>query len=139
MARSQPLVRFFLPRHWRDQPPVATDLFVLGSTLYEFTQGTSPYEEVPSDEAEGLFTQKEFPDISHTLSGIVIKQFWPSQIESAADVQNSTWTIIFRTANVDCIPHPDDPGTAQDMLIDPLIPPRVGAVHAALSCFDTSM
>lgn len=27
--------RFYLPRHWKDQPTVATDLFTLGSTLYE--------------------------------------------------------------------------------------------------------
>ncbi|KAJ5574018.1 kinase domain containing protein [Penicillium hispanicum] len=33
--------RFYLPRHWRDPPTVATDLFALGSTLYEVFQGTS--------------------------------------------------------------------------------------------------
>ncbi|KAB8238887.1 uncharacterized protein BDW43DRAFT_260115 [Aspergillus alliaceus] len=29
--------RFFLPRHWRDQPTVTPDLFALGSTLYEIS------------------------------------------------------------------------------------------------------
>ena len=49
--------RFFLPRHWGDQPTVTTDLFALGSTVYENFQGTSPYEEIPSNEVERLFTQ----------------------------------------------------------------------------------
>lgn len=44
--------RFYLPRHWREQPTVATDLFALGSTLYQVFQGVSPYEEIPSDEVE---------------------------------------------------------------------------------------
>lgn len=88
--------RFFLPRHWRDQPTVATDLFALGSTLYEFFQGTSPYQEIPSDEVERLFTQKEFPDISGTLCGQIIKQCWLSQIDSAADVQIAILDIISR-------------------------------------------
>ncbi|KAJ5944797.1 kinase domain-containing protein [Penicillium verrucosum] len=48
----------------RDQPTVATDLFALGSTLYEIFQGTSPYEEIPSDQVEKLFTQ-EFPGVSN--------------------------------------------------------------------------
>ncbi|CRG83195.1 Pc21g08700 [Talaromyces islandicus] len=50
--------RFYLPRHCRDQPTVATDLFALGSTLYEIFQGNSPYAETPSDEVEKLFTKK---------------------------------------------------------------------------------
>ena len=33
----------------------------LGSTLYEITQGISPYEELPSDEVERLFTEKSSP------------------------------------------------------------------------------
>jgi serine/threonine protein kinase len=70
--------RFFLPRHWRDQPIVATDLFALGSTLYEIFQGRSPYKEISSDEVERLFTRKEFPEIADLLCGQIIKQCWLS-------------------------------------------------------------
>lgn len=86
--------RFYLPRHRREQPTVATDLFALGSTLYELFQGASPYEEVPSDEVENLFTQKEFPDVSDILCGHVIKQCWLSEVESAATVQTAIENII---------------------------------------------
>lgn len=102
--------RFFLPRHWRNQPTVATDLFALGSTLYEIFQDTSPYEEIPSSEVERLFTQKNFPDISGILCGQIIKQCWLSQVDSAADVQNAVRAIISRTVNVDYISHLDCPG-----------------------------
>ncbi|KAJ6109360.1 hypothetical protein N7486_001594 [Penicillium sp. IBT 16267x] len=99
--------RFFLPRHWRDQPTVTTDLFALGSTLYEIFQGTSPYEEIPSDEVERLFTQKEFPTVSDILCGQIIKQCWLSRVDSAAHVQTAVRDIIFRTVNVGCNPHLD--------------------------------
>ena len=109
--------RFFLPRYWRDQPTVTTDLFALGSTLYEIFQGTSPYEEVPSDEVESLFTQKEFPNVSGILCGQIIKQCWLSQVQSAAQVQIAVQNMITRAVNVDCIPHLDDSDIAQDVLI----------------------
>lgn len=86
--------RFYLPRHWRDPPTVTTDLFALGSTLYEILQGTSPYEEIPSDEVERLFTQKEFPDVSGIPCGPIIKQCWLSQVDSAAYVQAAVRDII---------------------------------------------
>jgi hypothetical protein len=43
---------------------VATDLFALGSTIYELLTGHRPYEEVPSNEVERLYEEKNFPDIS---------------------------------------------------------------------------
>ncbi|KAJ6120321.1 hypothetical protein N7523_004601 [Penicillium sp. IBT 18751x] len=94
--------RFYLPRHWRDHPTVTTDLSALGSTLYEIFQGTSPYEEIPSDEVERLFTQKDFPEVSDILCGQVIKQCSLSRVNSAAHVQTAVRDIIFRTVNVDC-------------------------------------
>lgn len=106
--------RFYLPRHWKEQSTVTTDLFALGSTLYEIFQGTSPYQDVPSDEVERLFTLQEFPDVSGIACGNIIRQCWLSQIDSAADVQAAIRDIISRTANGDCIPHFDGVDTAQE-------------------------
>ncbi|KAJ6016304.1 kinase domain containing protein [Penicillium herquei] len=73
--------RFYLPRHWRDPPTVATDLFALGSTLYEVFQETSPYEDIPSDQVEALFKRKEFPSVSAIPYGQIIEQCWLSQVD----------------------------------------------------------
>lgn len=99
--------RFFLPRHWRDQPTVTTDLFALGSTLYEIFQGTSPCEEIPSDEVGTLFTQKVFPDVSGIPCGQIIKQCWLSQVDSAAQVQTAVGDIVSRSVDVDSLLKPE--------------------------------
>ncbi|PWY87142.1 kinase domain-containing protein [Aspergillus sclerotioniger CBS 115572] len=115
--------RFFLPRHWKDQPTVATDLFALGSTLYEIFQGISPYEELPSDEVEKLYKQKSFPDISDIVCGNIIEQCWLSQVDSAARVQSAIGEIISCTVNADCIPRLDGLDIGQDALIDQVVSP----------------
>lgn len=97
--------RFYLPRHWRDPPTVATDLFALGSTLYEVFQRTSPYEEIPSDQVEENFKRNEFPDVSTIPCGQIIKQCWLSQVDSAEHVQAFMRDIIRSKLNADYIPH----------------------------------
>ncbi|KAK9853720.1 hypothetical protein MYU51_005125 [Penicillium brevicompactum] len=99
--------RFYLPRHWRDPPTVATDLFALGSTLYEVFQGTSPYEEIPSDQVEERFKRKEFPDVSAIPYGQIINQCWLSQVDSAEHVQAFMRDVIRSELNADHIPHFD--------------------------------
>lgn len=89
--------RFYLPRYWRDQATVTTDLFALGSTIYEIFQCTSPYDEIPSDMVERRFAQKEFPDVSAIPYGKVIKKCWLCQVDSAALVQAAIWNIIAGT------------------------------------------
>jgi serine/threonine protein kinase len=115
--------RFFLPRHWREQSTVTTDLFALGSTLYEIFRGTSPYEDISSDDVQSLFTQKEFPDVSDIPCGQVIKQCWLSQVDSAAHVQSAIGDIISRTVNVDCTPHLNGLDIGQNALIDQVVSP----------------
>jgi serine/threonine protein kinase len=67
---------------------VATDLFALGSTIYELLAGYSPYEEVPSDEVERLYEEKNFPDLSGLPCGDVIMKCWLCEFDSAQQVSD---------------------------------------------------
>ncbi|GBF62400.1 receptor-interacting serine/threonine-protein kinase [Trichophyton mentagrophytes] len=86
--------RFYLPRDWRDPPTIATDLFALGSTLYEIFQGNSPFEELPSDEVTMRYTALQFPNVSDIPCGQVIEQCWLSKIKSAREVHTAIGKII---------------------------------------------
>ncbi|KAL4881099.1 protein kinase [Aspergillus karnatakaensis] len=96
--------RFYLPRHWKEPPTVATDLFALG-----------PYEEIPSDQVEELLKRKEFPDVSAIPCGEIIKQCWLSQIDSAEHVGDSIQEINRSKLNAECILHLDGLDIAQDI------------------------
>lgn len=109
-AASSENTRFYLPRHWRDPPTLATDLFALGSTLYEVFQGSSPYEEISSDRVEENFSRKEFPDVSSIPCGKIIKRCWLSEVDSAEHVQAFIRDEIRSKLNADCIPHLDGSG-----------------------------
>lgn len=93
-ATSGELSCFYLPRHWRDLPTVITDLFALGSTLYEIFQGSRPHEETPNDQAKRPFREREFPDISAIPCRQIIKECWFSQVDSVENVQSSIQDVI---------------------------------------------
>jgi serine/threonine protein kinase len=82
--------RYYLPRDWREAPNVATDLFALGSTIYEILTGCSPYQERPSKEVERLYREKDFPDVSNLPCGNVIMKCWLGEFDSAQQV----WDLI---------------------------------------------
>lgn len=84
---------------------MATDLFALGSTLYEVFQETSPYEETPSDQVEVLFKRREFPNVASMPCGDIIKQCWLSQVDLAEHVQGFIRDIIRSKLNTNYIPY----------------------------------
>jgi serine/threonine protein kinase len=49
--------RFFLPRPLKDPPSVRSDLFALGSTIYEIMTSRQPYEDLADDEVEARYSQ----------------------------------------------------------------------------------
>lgn len=48
-------IRFWLPRPWEATSTVTTDLFALGSTIYEIMTGIQPYAQCTDEEVENLF------------------------------------------------------------------------------------
>lgn len=66
-----------------------TDLFALGSTIYEILTGAAPYEELESHRLERLYLEKEFPDVSDLACEVVIMKYWLCQFDSAQEVYDS--------------------------------------------------
>jgi hypothetical protein len=51
-------VRSFLPRETTSPPTVTTDLFALGSAIYEIMTGYKPYEHFENKEVEERYLER---------------------------------------------------------------------------------
>jgi len=65
---------------------VQSDLFALGSTLYEIMTGRRPYEGIPDDTITELYIKRIFPDVSNILCGDVIMSCWQGCFRDAEEV-----------------------------------------------------
>jgi serine/threonine protein kinase len=81
--------RFCLPRSWEAPSTVLSDIFALGSTMYEILTGLAPYEELADEEVELLFRKQQFPAVDGVPGGEVILGCWCCKFESALDVWES--------------------------------------------------
>jgi serine/threonine protein kinase len=77
--------RFCLPRSWDDPSTVRTDLFALGSTIYEIMTGEQPYNDLPDDEGETRYSRLMFPDVQAVRCGQVIYACWRGEIKTAKE------------------------------------------------------
>ena len=81
--------RYFLPRPREEMSTVMTELFALGSLVYEIMAGKQPYVELEDEEVTDLYTRKRFPPVDHLPCGDIIMKCWLSEANSAEDVYNS--------------------------------------------------
>ncbi|OIW30486.1 kinase-like protein, partial [Coniochaeta ligniaria NRRL 30616] len=77
--------RFFLPRSWDEESTVRTDLFALGSTIYEIMTGRQPYDDLPDDEVETRYSQQIFPPVQGVHCEQVIMACWRGEVSSAKE------------------------------------------------------
>jgi serine/threonine protein kinase len=78
--------RFFLPRPLKEPPTAKTDLFALGSTIYEIMTGRQPYEDLPDDDVEARYSQQLFPSVQDVPCGRVIADCWRCKVHTAEEV-----------------------------------------------------
>ena len=78
--------RLFLPRPLKEPPTVRTDLFALGSTIYEIVTSRQPYEDLEDDEVEALYSQQVFPSVQELPCGQVIIDCWRCEVQTAEEV-----------------------------------------------------
>ncbi|OAL37098.1 hypothetical protein AYO20_03575 [Fonsecaea nubica] len=64
---------------WSDDSSIETELFALGSLLYELSTGLEPYDDKPLSDITSLFRAKQFPPVGHLVLGPVINKCWMGQ------------------------------------------------------------
>jgi serine/threonine protein kinase len=87
----------FLPRDEGSPNTIQSDLFALGSTIYEILLGKKPYEGTEEEETQRLFSQKIFP----TLDGIsdqqwrkVIHKCWMCEYDRSSDIFDDLPSVL---------------------------------------------
>lgn len=83
--------RFFLPRSMKDEMPcsVVTDIFALGSRIYQIMTRRLPYEELDDKEVEARFARKEFPSLEKVACGTIISKCWTCSFSSSQAVHDA--------------------------------------------------
>lgn len=76
----------FLPRDPAHDSTVESDLFALGSTLFELMTGKAPYDYQPPESIEAFFREGIFPSVEGLLLGEVIKGCWTTKFLSAKEL-----------------------------------------------------
>jgi len=66
-----------------------TELFAIGSLIYEIITGKPPYSELEDNDVERLFRRGEFPSTSDIYLGYVIRRCWKGEFETAREVLNA--------------------------------------------------
>ena len=72
-------------------PNLATEIFALGTTLYEMSTTKPPHPEVDSDtddgdEIQSLYTFGMFPNVGHLMLGDIISKCWQGSYDSTLDI-----------------------------------------------------
>jgi serine/threonine protein kinase len=76
----------FMPRDHALDNTVESDLFALGSTLYELITGKAPYEGRSPESVENLFREGVFPGVDGLPLGDLIMGCWVKKFRSAKEM-----------------------------------------------------
>jgi serine/threonine protein kinase len=105
-----------LPSKNEDKPTKASDLFALGSAIYEMSTKELPYREKPLAEVRILYQQQQFPPVKNDASlGRVIINCWSQKYASASEVVHE----IDPQLSICC-------GPLEDAIDEPAIQPENG-------------
>ena len=88
-AQSRESSSHWLPRHDETDSCEQTDLFALGSSLYELITGERPFADMDDGTIETRFAQGIFPSTQGLWLGSDISSCWTRRVKSAAELLNS--------------------------------------------------
>jgi serine/threonine protein kinase len=76
-----------LPSQSEEEPTTESDLFALGSAIYEMSTKEVPYHEKPLAEVQRLYQRQQFPPVKDDARlGYVIKNCWSQKYTRASEV-----------------------------------------------------
>ncbi|KAF1347693.1 kinase-like domain-containing protein [Delphinella strobiligena] len=76
----------FMPRDPMDDNTVESDIFALGSALYELEAGTVPFVDKDDEAISACFQAGQFPDVEGLYFGPVIAACWRGSLRTARDL-----------------------------------------------------
>ena len=82
-------------------PSFQSDIFALGSAIYEILTGSPPYKDITSDEAEERFEMLQFPDTASLEAGDVILRCWMGNFLAVSQVETELKMVTITTLLMD--------------------------------------
>ncbi|PPJ53239.1 hypothetical protein CBER1_11889 [Cercospora berteroae] len=76
----------YMPRDSSEDNSVRSDLFALGSALYEIERGSTPFADADDETITQRFALREFPMVSDLVLGCIISGSWTGEFDSAAEM-----------------------------------------------------
>lgn len=80
---------FFMPHTDAEYRSYTTDMFAMGSTLYQVMTGHRPYPDFEDEEVEARYERGEFPSVEGLTCGLSISKCWQGGFPSIDDAQAS--------------------------------------------------
>ena len=75
------------------EPSVQSEIFALGSMLYEVETTKQPYHDKSDSDVTKLFSRGDFPDVSTLILGNVIARCWKLEYERILEIMNDVKLI----------------------------------------------
>jgi serine/threonine protein kinase len=83
-----------MPRGQDAESTIQTDLFALGSTLYEIMTSELPYRELEDGEVEERFRQGIFPRVDYVVGGDIMMRCWEGRVNCADEVCKALQGVV---------------------------------------------
>jgi len=82
-------------------PSFQSDIFALGSAMYEILTGSPPYNDITSEEAEERFELLQFPNTANLGAGDVILGCWMGKFLAVTQVESELKMVTFTASLID--------------------------------------
>ena len=76
------------------QPTVGSEIFAMGSLLYEISTTSKPYHDRTEDAIEDLYAQDLYPQTDELMLGNIIQRCWMQQYVNAAEVLDDINVVL---------------------------------------------